>query len=58
LNERKIALIASSLRRRPQAGLAIIACLITSLATGIPAAAQKAPKIDCDKATSTPELDW
>jgi uncharacterized protein YecT (DUF1311 family) len=57
-NERKIAVNANLLRRRLQAGRAVIACLMTALAIGMPAAAQKAPKIDCGKAMSTPELNW
>jgi uncharacterized protein YecT (DUF1311 family) len=48
---------ADRLRRHPQPGLAIIACLAGTIAFG-PATAQLAPRIDCTKATSTPELNW
>lgn len=45
------------LRRTMQAGLAVVACLAT-LSIAAPAIGQTVPKIDCAKATSTPELNW
>jgi hypothetical protein len=45
-NEGNIAMTAARPRRRPQAGLAIIACLHSSLMLGWPAAAQTVPRRD------------